>query len=88
MWGFSRGSAQELATNTHHFITEPLSLSEFLKTSRAQDRIVLLFVGHATEVEDEPYLVPLEGELTVKKTLIPLSWLYEKLAKCKARSAT
>src|SRR5947208_1515851 len=37
MWGFSRGSAQELATNTHHFITEPLSLSDAVNIALQQN---------------------------------------------------
>lgn len=61
------------------------TISDFLATSRPQDRIMILFTGHAVEVEDEPYLVPIEGELGVKDTLIPLKWVYDQLAKCKAR---
>lgn len=61
------------------------TVQDFLDTSRAQDRIVLLFVGHAIEIEDQPYLVPLEGELEDKEQLIPLAWLYDRLARCKAR---
>src|SRR5262249_36540809 len=61
------------------------TIGDFLDTSRAQDRVLLLFAGHVIEVEEVPYLVPFEGELTDKDSLIPLSWLYERLAKCKAR---
>src|SRR5205814_1253559 len=32
------------------------TISEFLKTSRAQDRVVLMFIGHGIEIEDEAYL--------------------------------
>ncbi|MCS6977550.1 MAG: caspase family protein [Gemmatales bacterium] len=56
----------------------------FLEDSRPQDRVVLVFVGHAVEVEEQGYLVPLEGEFTKKDDLIPVSWLYEQLDKCKA----
>ena len=31
------------------------------------------------------FLAPIEGELDNAATLIPLKWLYEQLAKCKAR---
>src|SRR5262249_31877702 len=61
------------------------TIGDFLDTSRAQDRVLLLFAGHVVEVEVVPYLVPFEGELTDKDSLIPLAWLYERLAKCKAR---
>ncbi|MFO0809274.1 MAG: caspase family protein [Gemmataceae bacterium] len=61
------------------------SVEQFLATSRAQDRIMLIFSGHALDVDDQPYLVPMEGELTAKETLIPLKWVYDKLAGCPAR---
>ena len=50
------------------------TITEFLKTMREQDRIVLLFTGHATEIDKVVYLVPLEGDLNDAKTLIPLTW--------------
>jgi hypothetical protein len=61
------------------------TISDFLAGCRAQDRILLLFAGHAVEINDQPYLVPLEGNLTAKDTLIPLKWVYDRLAACKAR---
>lgn len=61
------------------------TVERFLATCRRQDRIMLLFVGHAVDVDDEPFLVPLEGELGVKETLIPLKWLFDRLATCPAR---
>jgi hypothetical protein len=61
------------------------TIERFLTTCRPQDRAMLVFVGHAVDVDDQPYLVPLEGELSVKETLIPLKWLYDKLATCPAR---
>ena len=61
------------------------TVERFLATCRRQDRIVIVFVGHAVDLEDQPYLVPLEGELAVKETLIPLKWLYDRLATCPAR---
>jgi hypothetical protein len=60
------------------------TISRFLDTCRAQDRIVLVFVGHMIELEDQAYLMPIEGELTVKESLIPLTWLYEQLGRCRA----
>lgn len=61
------------------------TLTSFLDTSRPQDRIMVFFIGHAVEIGDEPYLVPIEGELGEADTLIPLKWVYDKLARCKAR---
>ena len=61
------------------------TISEFCNTSREQDRIVILFAGHAIEVDKEAYLIPYEGLKDDVKTLIPLTWVYDKLAKCKAR---
>jgi hypothetical protein len=61
------------------------TISEFLDSSRSQDRIVVLFAGHIIEIGEEAFLVPLEGELGVKETLIPVSWLYAKLEGSKAR---
>ena len=61
------------------------AVRDFLASSRAQDRILILFVGHAVDVGDQAYLVPIEGEPSKKDTLIPLAWLYEQLSKCKAR---
>lgn len=60
------------------------TVADFLKGSRRQDRVIVLFAGHLTEVEEQPFLVPLEGEPAEKKTLIPLSWLLEQLAVCPA----
>jgi hypothetical protein len=59
--------------------------AEFLDGCRPQDRILLLFAGHIIEMEGEVFLVPLEGEFSVKETLIPLSWFLERLKKCPAR---
>lgn len=61
------------------------TLTRFLDTSRPQDRIVVFFIGHSTELDDEVYLAPIEGELDRAETLIPLKWFYEQIAKCKAQ---
>lgn len=61
------------------------TLTNFLDSSRPQDRILVFFFGHAVEAGDEAYLAPIEGELDRADTLIPLKWVYEQLAKCKAR---
>lgn len=61
------------------------TIERFLSTCRKQDRIVLVFVGHAVELEGQAYLAPMEGELKIKDSLIPLQWLYDRLATCPAR---
>jgi hypothetical protein len=61
------------------------TVTEFMDTCRVQDRIIVVFVGHAVVIGGENYLVPIEGELTNKDTIIPLKWLYDKLATCKAQ---
>src|SRR5262249_7709621 len=61
------------------------AINSFLDTCRPQDRIVLLFVGHAISIGKESFLVPLEGELDNKDTLIPIRWLYEHLKQCPAQ---
>jgi uncharacterized caspase-like protein len=61
------------------------TLTNFLKESHAQDRVLVLFAGHGVEIDGEAYLVPIEGELSVASTLIPLKWVYKQLAECKAR---
>jgi hypothetical protein len=61
------------------------TIADFLDTCRPQDRIILLFIGHMVELGGENFLVPIEGELGLKETLIPLAWLYDRLAKCKAQ---
>jgi hypothetical protein len=61
------------------------TLTEFTETSRPQDRIIVLFTGHALDKDKEAYLVPVDGNRDDVKTLIPLAFVYDKLAKCKAR---
>ncbi|MCI0377052.1 MAG: caspase family protein [Gemmataceae bacterium] len=61
------------------------TVADFLESSRDQDRLVLLFSGHALEHEKEAYLVPVEGNRDDPKTLVPLAWVYSKLANCRAR---
>ena len=61
------------------------TITQFVQTSRAQDHIILIFVGHSLEIDGKPYLVPLEGDLEDAKTLIPLEWVLKQLADCKAQ---
>ena len=63
------------------------AITDFLNGSRAQDRVVVLFAGHAIEIEKEAYLVPLDGMIrdADPKDLVSLAWLYDRLKECKAR---
>src|SRR5205823_555038 len=61
------------------------TITDFLTSSRPQDRVMILFVGHAIAIDKDAYLVPIEGEQGVKETLVSLSWVYDQLAKCPAR---
>jgi Caspase domain len=61
------------------------TVTQFADSSREQDRIVILFCGHAIEKKGKTYLVPLEGDLDEVETLIPLDWFYEKIGACKAQ---
>jgi hypothetical protein len=61
------------------------AIKDFLDTSRAQDRIIILFTGHATEIDKDAYLIPMSGRKEDPDTLLPLSWVYDQMAACKAR---
>ena len=60
------------------------TITDFLKSSRKQDHLMLVFVGHAIENDGQVYLAPIEGDLTDPASLIPLSWLYKELDSCVA----
>ena len=60
---------------------------KFIETTRAQDRVLIYFGGHALEKDGKAYLAPMEAELDGEeweKTLIPLSHFYDEVKKCKA----
>jgi hypothetical protein len=58
---------------------------QFFATSRAQDRVVVYFGGHALEVGGKAYLAPLDGDPDdPEPTLIPVADFYDKLKACKA----
>ena len=61
------------------------AIKDFAASSRAQDRIVLFFSGHARDVGGEPYLVPMEGDGDDKESLVSLRRVLAQLADCKAR---
>jgi len=61
------------------------TIINFLDTSRAQDRIILLIVGHVFEIGGEQVLLPIDGDPEAKEGGIPIKWIYERLTGCKAR---
>lgn len=61
------------------------TIGEFLDTCRAQDRIILFYAGHAAHIENVSYLVPIDGKKTDLNSLLPLKWVFDQLAKCKAQ---
>lgn len=61
------------------------AIADFCESSREQDRIMVVFVGHAVEIEKEAFLIPIDGQKDDKETLIPLKTVYDQLAKSKAR---
>lgn len=74
----SRMPMKKVVEGTYH---------EFFKTSRAQDRIVIYFGGHAIEKDGKAYLAPMEAEPDGEeweKSLIPLNQFYAELQKCPA----
>ena len=61
------------------------TLAKFLDGSRAQDRVLFYFGGHAVEKDGRAYLVPIEGDPDEVETLIPLDEVYAKVAACPAQ---
>ena len=61
------------------------TITSFLFNSRAQDRIMVFFVGHAVEIEGKAYLAPLEADLQKADSLVELDWVLKRMAACKAR---
>ncbi len=61
------------------------TIDAFVSSCRPQDRIVIIFSGHAIEKDGEAYLVPIEGELEDVASLIPLKEFYAKLSVCPAQ---
>ncbi len=60
-------------------------VTNFLKTTRKQDRVIILFAGHTAEIEGKAYLIPVEGEREAADTLIPLTWVLDAMAKTECR---
>jgi hypothetical protein len=61
------------------------TITDFCAGSRPMDRVMLLFTGHAIDLNKEVYLVPMEGDLDDKETLVPFAFVVDNLVKCPAR---
>ena len=62
------------------------TIKDFVESCREQDRIMIFYAGHATHLEDKKsYLIPISGNVTDPDSLVPLEWVYDQLAKCKAQ---
>jgi hypothetical protein len=56
----------------------------FFQTSRAQDRIVVYFSGHAQFRDGAAYLAPMEADPDDLSSFIPLADFYDKMEHCRA----
>lgn len=61
------------------------AIASFAESCREQDRVVIVFCGHAFEKGGKTFLVPLEGDFDEMDSLIPLEWFFEKVGACKAQ---
>lgn len=61
------------------------TVTRFMESCRAQDRIVFVFCGHIFDQKGEAFLLPVEGDPEDPSSLIPLKWLYEQMAACPAQ---
>jgi hypothetical protein len=61
------------------------AIKDFCDTSRPQDRIIILFAGHATETEKDAYLIPIGGKREDPDSMLPLAWVFDQLVACKAQ---
>jgi hypothetical protein len=61
------------------------TIADFVATSREQDRVIVFFAGHGAHVDGKSYLVPIDGNLKNMDSLLPLKWVYDQMAKCKAQ---
>lgn len=61
------------------------TIEQFAKTSRAQDRIVIVFAGHAYEKEGKAYLCSVESDFDDEASMIPLDWFWEQIKACPAQ---
>ena len=82
--GISPDAKVAKAHSTQKSVLET-TIKDFVDSSRRQDRIVLFFAGHAAFLEDKSYLVPIDGNLKDVDSLVPLRWVYDQLASCKAQ---
>ncbi len=61
------------------------TLTNFLRSARAQDHVMVFFIGHSAEIDGQIYLAPIEGALDNAATLIPLRDVLDQMGKCRAK---
>ncbi len=61
------------------------TIEQFAKTSRAQDRVVIVFAGHAYEKEGKVFLCTVESDFDDEASMIPLDWFWEQVKACQAQ---
>jgi hypothetical protein len=59
-------------------------IRQFCETSRAQDRILVYFRGHAFEKNEKAFFAPIEGDVADLNTMIPVADIYDTLKACRA----
>ena len=82
--GIPSGPKTTRAHSTQKSVIET-TIKDFVDSSREQDRLFLLYAGHAVALDDKAYLVPIDGNIKDVDSLVPLKWVYDQLAACKAR---
>jgi hypothetical protein len=60
------------------------AVKSFCETSRAQDRVVLVFAGHAFEKDGKAFVAPLEGDPADGESLVAVAEVYAMLSESKA----
>jgi hypothetical protein len=61
------------------------TLTDFCRGHRPEDRLIILFAGHAALVQDLPFLVPIEGQLDKPDSLLPLEAFFAPIAQSSAQ---
>ncbi len=57
----------------------------FIGSCRSQDRMMIVFCGHAVEKDGAVFLAPMEADFDEPATMISLADIYAKLQKCPAQ---
>ncbi len=70
---------REIITRTHSNVVEKrmfgglcFMVNDKMCIGVEQDRMMVVFVGHAIDIDKEAFLIPIDGQKEEKETLIPL----------------